>query len=74
MKRLKFLKRLLIFIPIIAITSAIIFFLCTHMMDNKDSGITGEGVEFDEKFYPYFHFLSEDGQKLYRQVYANAKE
>ena len=39
----------------------------------KDSGITGEGLEFEQECYPYFYFLSEDCQKLYRQVYANAK-
>ena len=90
----KFLKRLFIILPIIAIVSATMFLVFTMALDDeaaqkveqtlrkieiklgvyKDSGITGEGLEFDKEFYPYFHFLSEDGQKLYRQVYANAKE
>ena len=39
----------------------------------EDSGIKGEEyTEFDTLYYPYYGFLSEDGKKLYGQVYANA--
>ena len=33
---------------------------------------TGETYEFPEKFYPYRTMLSEDGKKIYNQVYENA--
>lgn len=39
----------------------------------QDSGIDGNGLEFDTEIYPYYDFLSENGKQLYAQVYANAK-
>ena len=33
---------------------------------------TGEAYEFPEEFYPYRAMLSEDGKKIYNQVYENA--
>lgn len=36
-------------------------------------GDTGEGLTFDPLYYPYYAMLDENGQKLYRQIYANAK-
>lgn len=35
-------------------------------------GETGEGLDFDTQFYPYYGMLDTDGQTLYRQIYANA--
>lgn len=35
-------------------------------------GKTGDGYDFDAKFYPYYAMLNQAGQSLYRQVYANA--
>lgn len=35
-------------------------------------GETGEDVNFDTAFYPYYGMLEENQQKLYRQIYANA--
>lgn len=35
-------------------------------------GETGEGLVFDELFYPYYGMLDEDQKKVYRQIYANA--
>lgn len=35
-------------------------------------GETGDGLVFDPLFYPYYDMLDENGQHLYRQVYANA--
>ncbi len=38
----------------------------------EDSGITGEDCEdFDTTLYPYYGFLSETEQALYKQLYAN---
>ncbi|MDE6064860.1 MAG: hypothetical protein K2G20_09820, partial [Lachnospiraceae bacterium] len=37
------------------------------------TGETGEGLTFDSLYYPYYAMLSENGQSLYRQIYANAK-
>ena len=36
------------------------------------TGETGEGLTFDSLYYPYYAMLSESGQSLYRQIYANA--
>ena len=38
------------------------------------TGPTGDDLDFDEEFYPYYHMLDNRGQHLYRQIYANAKE
>lgn len=35
-------------------------------------GETGDGLSFDEAFYPYYYMLDAKGQHLYRQIYANA--
>lgn len=37
------------------------------------TGETGDGLTFDPLYYPYYGMLDEDGQRLYRQIYANAK-
>ena len=34
-------------------------------------GETGEGLQFDTRYYPYFEMLDDDLKDLYRQVYAN---
>lgn len=39
-----------------------------------DTGNTGDGLEFDERFYPYYAMLNEKGQHLYRQIYANGND
>lgn len=36
-------------------------------------GETGDGLVFDALYYPYYDMLDEQGQHLYRQIYANAK-
>ena len=38
------------------------------------TGPTGDDLDFDALFYPYYHMLDARGQHLYRQIYANAKE
>lgn len=35
------------------------------------TGDTGDGLDFDEQFYPYYAMLNEKGKHLYRQIYAN---
>ncbi len=35
-------------------------------------GETGEGLEFDTRFYPYYGMLNSKLQSLYKQIYANA--
>lgn len=39
-----------------------------------DTGYTGDGLEFDPLYYPYYDMLNEKGQHLYRQIYANANK
>lgn len=36
-------------------------------------GETGEGLTFDEAFYPYYGMLDENQKSLYRQIYANTQ-
>lgn len=36
-------------------------------------GETGDGLVFDALYYPYYAMLDEQGQHIYRQIYANAK-
>lgn len=36
-------------------------------------GETGEGLTFDEEYYPYYGMLDENGRSLYKQIYANAQ-
>ena len=38
------------------------------------TGPTGDDLDFDKEFYPYYHMLDTRGQHLYRQLYANATE
>lgn len=35
-------------------------------------GETGEGLDFDTEYYPYYGMLSERERSLYRQIYANS--
>lgn len=36
-------------------------------------GETGDGLSFDAEYYPFYAMLDESGQKLYRQITANAQ-
>lgn len=40
--------------------------------DTLGPGETGDGLDFDALYYPYYHMLDERGKQLYRQIYANA--
>ncbi len=35
-------------------------------------GETGEGLNFDVVYYPYYSMMDDTGKRLYRQIYANA--
>lgn len=37
-------------------------------------GDTGDGLEFDARFYPYYDMLDDTGKHLYRQIFANAQQ
>lgn len=39
-----------------------------------DTGYTGDGLDFDAVYYPYYAMLNEKGKHLYRQIYANTNE
>lgn len=39
-----------------------------------DTGYSGDGLEFDAVYYPYYAMLDERGKHVYRQIYANASE
>ncbi len=42
------------------------------LQNQLEMGDTGDGLDFDETYYPYYAMLEDDGQHLYRQIYANA--
>lgn len=83
---MKALKKISITIVVIAIILGVLYAIWTFVVPEKwinqvkeafgimeDSGITGEEyTEFDTDYYPYYGFLSDEGKKLYAQVYANA--
>ena len=46
-------------------------FLITDYSNLKGSKLTGDNYSFDSTYNPYYGMLSNDGKKLYRQVYAN---
>lgn len=39
----------------------------------EDSGITGENYKPNSKYYPYYDFLTVEGQLIYKQIYENMK-
>lgn len=42
------------------------------LQNEIDVGQTGDGLNFDARFYPYYAMLDDTGKHLYRQIYANA--
>jgi hypothetical protein len=44
------------------------------IIDETQTGNTGDDLDFDETFYPYYNMLNERGKKLYKQIYANAND
>lgn len=45
-----------------------------QLQTQLSTGHTGDGLEFDPLYYPYYAMLSEKGQHIYRQIYANGNE
>lgn len=45
-----------------------------QLQEQLDTGYTGDGLEFDVVYYPYYAMLDESGKHVYRQIYANASE
>ena len=45
-----------------------------EIQDRLDTGYTGDDLEFDPLYYPYYAMLNEKGKHVYRQIYANANE
>ncbi|MGN0358712.1 MAG: transglutaminase domain-containing protein [Candidatus Fimousia sp.] len=45
-----------------------------QLQNQLDTGYTGEGLDFDTDYYPYYAMLDGKGKHLYRQIYANANE
>lgn len=37
-------------------------------------GNIGEGLDFDQEKYPYYHMLNDDLKGIYRQIFANAND
>ena len=48
--------------------------LADEILQELGNGSTGDGLEFDPTFYPYYQMLDDTGQHLYRQIYANAND
>ena len=42
------------------------------LQSQLDYGYTGDGLDFDALYYPYYNMLDDKGKRVYRQVYANA--
>lgn len=42
------------------------------LQSRLDYGYTGDGLDFNALYYPYYNMLDDKGKHVYRQVYANA--
>ena len=60
------------FVPVTETTTQVDDAEGEQLVDTLGYGETGEGLEFDPLYYPYFEMLSKPLQNLYRQIYANA--
>lgn len=45
-----------------------------ELQNQIDAGYTGDGLDFDSVWYPYYAMLDDRGKHIYRQIYANANE
>lgn len=43
-----------------------------NIQNQLDFGSTGDGLNFDAVYYPYYAMLDDRGRHVYRQIYANA--
>jgi len=46
--------------------------IAEELQNQLDTGYTGDDLDFDARFYPYYAMLDDTGKHLYRQIYANA--
>ena len=60
------------FVPVTETTTQVDDAKGQQISDTLGYGETGEGLEFDSLYYPYYAMLSEPLQNLYKQIYANA--
>lgn len=44
----------------------------SKLQESLSEGDTGALLVFEQKYYPYYHMLSDDEKELYRQIFANA--
>lgn len=44
----------------------------SRILNELGTGESGDGLDFDARFYPYYQMLDERGKHIYRQIYANA--
>ena len=44
------------------------------LQSRLDVGNTGDELEFDALYYPYYAMLDDKGQHMYRQIYANVND
>lgn len=42
------------------------------LQSQLDYGYTGDGLDFNALYYPYYNMLDDKGKHVYRQIYANA--
>lgn len=45
-----------------------------ELQNQIDAGYTGDGLDFNSVWYPYYAMLDDRGKHIYRQIYANANE
>lgn len=45
-----------------------------NLYNELSEGNTGDGLDFDPLYYPYYSMLGDKGKHLYRQIYANAMD
>lgn len=58
--------------PILGETQELEEAAARQILEKLGTGHTGDGLEFDARFYPYYAMLGETQKHLYRQIYANA--
>ena len=62
------------YIPIKSTGTEITQAKADEILATLSKGKTGEGLTFDEEFYPYYGMINETQKALYRQLYANAND
>ena len=60
------------YIPIKSTGTEITQAKADEILETLSKGKTGEGLTFDEEFYPYYGMINDTQKALYRQLYANA--